>query len=148
MFDLRYHVASLAAVFVALLIGILVGVAMSGKVDDAEKQALKSDVRRLNAEVEAAGEGRANLTREQASIRAFVKNAYPSLIAERLAEKRIGVIFVGNADAGIRQDGLFRVYKISAARTSSARSRMRAPALRPGCAHSTCRSTSTPSAAS
>jgi len=38
MFDLRYHVASLAAVFVALLIGILVGVAMSGKVDDAEKQ--------------------------------------------------------------------------------------------------------------
>ena len=89
MFDLRYHVASLAAVFVALLIGILVGVAMSGKVDDAEKQALKSDVSSLNAELEAAGEGRANFTREQASIRAFVKNAYPSLIAERLAEKRI-----------------------------------------------------------
>ena len=104
MFDLRYHVASLAAVFVALLIGILVGVAMSGKVDDAEKQALKSDVRRLNAEVEAAGEGRANFTREQASIRAFVKNAYPSLIAGRLAEKRIGVIFAGTADAGIRED--------------------------------------------
>ena len=36
MFDLRYHVASLAAVFLALVIGILVGVAMSGKVDDAE----------------------------------------------------------------------------------------------------------------
>ena len=104
MFDLRYHVASLAAVFVALLIGILVGVAMSGKVDDAEKQALKSDVNRLNAELEAAGEGRANSTREQNAIRAFVKNAYPSLIADRLPEKRIAILFVGAAEAGIRQD--------------------------------------------
>ena len=104
MFDLRYHVASLAAVFVALLIGILVGVAMSGKVDDAEKQALKSDVSRLNAQLEAAGEGRADFTREQASIRAFVKNAYPSLIADRLEDKRIAILFVGTAEAGIRQD--------------------------------------------
>ena len=54
MFDLRYHVASLAAVFVALVIGILVGVAMSGKVDDAEKHALKSDVNRLEAQLNAA----------------------------------------------------------------------------------------------
>ena len=30
MFDLRYHVASLAAVFVALIIGILVGVGLAG----------------------------------------------------------------------------------------------------------------------
>ena len=42
MFDLRYHVASLAAVFVALLIGILVGVGLTGKVDDAEKNELAS----------------------------------------------------------------------------------------------------------
>ena len=58
MFDLRYHVASLAAVFVALLIGILVGVAMSGKVDDAEKQSLQSDVNRLEAQLDAASERR------------------------------------------------------------------------------------------
>ena len=31
MFDLRYHVASLAAVFVALIIGILVGVGISDR---------------------------------------------------------------------------------------------------------------------
>jgi hypothetical protein len=104
MFDLRYHVASLAAVFVALLIGILVGVAMSGKVDDTEKQALKSDVNRLNAELDAAREGRANVTREQNRIREFVKNAYPALIADRLREKRIAILFVGTAEAGIRQD--------------------------------------------
>jgi hypothetical protein len=104
MFDLRYHVASLAAVFVALLIGILVGVAMSGKVDDAEKQALKSRVDSLNAQLEAAGEGRANFTREQNRIREFVKDAYPSLIADRLRDRRIAILFVGAADAGIRQD--------------------------------------------
>ena len=39
MFDLRYHVASLTAVFVALVIGILVGIGLSGKgfVNDAER---------------------------------------------------------------------------------------------------------------
>src|SRR6266516_220410 len=104
MFDLRYHVASLAAVFVVLLIGILVGVAMSGKVDDAEKQALKSDVNRLNAQLEAASEGRASVTREQTAIRAFVKNAYPSLIADRLRGERVAILFAGPVDTGVRQD--------------------------------------------
>jgi hypothetical protein len=104
MFDLRYHVASLAAVFVALLIGILVGVAMSGKVDDAEKQSLQSDVNRLEAELDAAGERRATGTREQKAFRAFVKNAYPALIADRLVGKRIAIVFVGPVDAAVRRD--------------------------------------------
>ncbi len=103
MFDLRYHVASLAAVFVALLIGILVGVAMSGKVDDAEKQKLKSDVRGLEAQLDAATEGRAKTAREHTALRAFIKNAYPMLIADRLHGKRVAVLFVGPVDAGVRQ---------------------------------------------
>ena len=46
MFDLRYHVASLAAVFVALLVGILVGVGLSGRgfVNDAERANLNSQI--------------------------------------------------------------------------------------------------------
>ena len=80
MFDLRYHVASLAAVFVALVIGILVGVAMSGKVDDAEKQALKSDVNSLEAQLNAASQSRAKVSREQTALRAFITKAYPKLI--------------------------------------------------------------------
>jgi hypothetical protein len=104
MFDLRYHVASLAAVFVALLIGILVGVAMSGKVDDAEKQSLQSDVNRLEAELDAASERSAGDTREQKAFRAFVKNAYPALIADRLVGKRIAIVFVGPVDAAVRRD--------------------------------------------
>jgi hypothetical protein len=103
MFDLRYHVASLAAVFVALVIGILVGVAMSGKVDDAEKHALKSDVNRLEAQLSAASEGRAKVSREHTALRAFIKNAYPMLIADRLHGKRVAVLFVGPVDAGVMQ---------------------------------------------
>src|SRR5262249_31182307 len=103
MFDLRYHVASLAAVFVALVIGILVGVAMSGKVDDAEKRALKSDVNRLEAQLDAASEGRAKVSREHTALRAFIKNAYPMLIADRLHGKRVAVLFVGPVDAGVLQ---------------------------------------------
>src|SRR5215211_223402 len=104
MFDLRYHMASLAAVFVALLIGILVGVGMSGKVDDAEKQELIRQRDDLQNRLAASGESRANFTREQKAIRAFVKNAYPSLIAERLRGKRFAVLFVGAVDAGVRRD--------------------------------------------
>jgi hypothetical protein len=104
MFDLRYHVASLAAVFVALLIGILVGVGMSGKVDDAEKTKLKADVARLDAQLDAAGARRANAAREQEAGRAVVKNAYPLLIADRLRGTRIAILFVGAVDAGLRGD--------------------------------------------
>ena len=101
MFDLRYHVASLAAVFVALLIGILVGVAMSGKVDDAEKQKLKSDVSGLQAQLEAVSDGRTKSTRERTALRAFIKKAYPMLIADRLRGKQVAVLFVGPVDANV-----------------------------------------------
>ena len=46
MFDLRYHAASLAAVFLALIIGILVGVGITrgGFVSSAERGALNAQV--------------------------------------------------------------------------------------------------------
>src|SRR6266545_4657387 len=61
MFDLRYHVASLAAVFLALLIGILVGVGLSGRVDEKESDLLRERINALESRLESAGEGRANL---------------------------------------------------------------------------------------
>ena len=46
MFDLRYHVASLAAVFLALVIGILVGVGIAdrGYVDKAQRGLLEQRI--------------------------------------------------------------------------------------------------------
>jgi len=45
MFDLRYHVASLAAVFIALVIGILVGVGLSGRGVLRETERINYEVR-------------------------------------------------------------------------------------------------------
>ena len=56
MFDLRYHVASLAAVFLALVIGILVGVGISsgGFVSKGERSLLNSKIDELQRSLDAA----------------------------------------------------------------------------------------------
>jgi len=56
MFDLRYHVASLAAVFVALVIGIFVGVGLSGRgfVNDAERKNFEARISELQADRDSA----------------------------------------------------------------------------------------------
>jgi hypothetical protein len=102
MFDLRYHVASLAAVFLALLIGILVGVGISGKADEAQKNELRRQVARLEDQLATVGERRANLLREQRAAQAFAENAYPLLIEDRLKDKRIAVLFVGSIERDLR----------------------------------------------
>ncbi len=104
MFDLRYHVASLAAVFLALLIGILVGVGLSGRVDEKESDLLRERINALESRLESAGEGRANLVREQKAARAFIDDAYPLLVENRLRGKRIAILFVGSVDESLRDD--------------------------------------------
>jgi hypothetical protein len=100
VFDLRYHVASLAAVFIALILGILVGVGLagSGVTKDAELKkvqienaGLKADVDAQQAQIEALGR-----TQE-----AF-KLAYPALMANRLAGKRVAILFIGPVDSNVR----------------------------------------------
>ena len=68
MFDLRYHVASLAAVFVALLIGILVGVGLTGKVDDAEKNELRRQAAAAESQLQSLNEQQANAMRESTCV--------------------------------------------------------------------------------
>jgi Copper transport outer membrane protein, MctB len=104
MFDLRYHVASLAAVFVALLIGILVGVGLTGKVDDAEKAELRRQIAVKDEELQAAREQAGNSTREDDAVAKLVEHGYPLLMDERLLGKRIGLLFVGSPDQDLRED--------------------------------------------
>ena len=56
MFDFRYHVASLTAVFLALVIGILVGVGTAdrGLLDQAKKTLLESRVAQLRTQLDEA----------------------------------------------------------------------------------------------
>jgi hypothetical protein len=102
MFDLRYHVASLAAVFVALLIGILVGVGLTGKVDDAEKNELRRQIQDKQAQLDAATDQQVNARREDNASRKLVELGYPLLMEDRLRGRRIGLLFVGPADPDVQ----------------------------------------------
>jgi hypothetical protein len=104
MFDLRYHVASLAAVFLALVIGILVGVGISdrGLVDSANRSLLKQRVAQLQSQLDAASKNSALSQREQRAAQVFMTESYPVLARNRLRDKRIALVFVGSTDSGIR----------------------------------------------
>ncbi len=96
MFDLRYHVASLAAVFLALVIGILVGVGISrsGITDKADLKSQQIINARLEGELNAALARADELKREQDAFR----DSYGALMAGRLAGKRIVLLLVGSDD--------------------------------------------------
>lgn len=104
MFDLRYHVASLAAVFLALLIGILVGVGISGRgfVDKSERNKLEARIEALQNQLASAQQRSGDLSRQQQASLAFIKDAYPALMHGRLQGKRVALFFVGSIDGGVR----------------------------------------------
>jgi Copper transport outer membrane protein, MctB len=96
MFDLRYHVASLAAVFLALIIGILVGVGISGPVDNQKTKFLEEQVAKYQSRLDKSASRSTDAVREQQAARAFVKEVYPVLARNRLRGKEIAVVFVGS----------------------------------------------------
>jgi hypothetical protein len=102
MFDLRYHVASLAAVFLALIIGILVGVGISGPVDKASTSLLEQRVANLAKQVSAASQRSSELAREQRAAQTYINETYPVLVRDRLRGKKIALVFVGSVDGSIR----------------------------------------------
>ncbi len=103
MFDLRYHVASLAAVFVALLLGIFVGVGLSGRgfVSDAERENLQAQIDALRAERDSAVAQVASADRRGVDLDEFAKTTYPELVAGMLQGKTVGIVFVGSIDQGL-----------------------------------------------
>jgi hypothetical protein len=99
MFDFRYHVASLAAVFFALVIGILVGVALASHgLGNTERKRLDEDLRRAESQADALRTQVATLVNDGASDRAFVEGTYKSVMANRLKGKKIAVLFIGSSE--------------------------------------------------
>jgi hypothetical protein len=103
MFDLRYHVASLAAVFVALVIGIFVGVGLSGRgfVNDAERKNFQARIDELRADRDSAVARAASAQRRGDALDDFADTTYTSLVRRRLAGTTVGVVFVGSVDQGL-----------------------------------------------
>lgn len=103
MFDLRYHVASLTAVFVALVIGILVGVGLSGRgfVDDAERTNLNSQIADLRSERDSARGALDQAVKGAQVLRGFSDSTYSAIVPGRLEGQRVAVLFVGPVDRGV-----------------------------------------------
>jgi hypothetical protein len=100
MFDFRYHVASLAAVFFALVIGILVGVALASHgLGNTERKRLEEDLRRAESQADVLRAQVESGKIVAAADRAFVEGTYKSVMANRLKGKKIAVLFIGSSES-------------------------------------------------
>jgi hypothetical protein len=106
MFDLRYHVASLAAVFLALMVGIVVGVGISdrGFLRGTERSLFEKEISNLRREVDGLRRSRASDASERRAADALLRATYPELVQDRLSGKRIAVVFIGSVDAKLNGD--------------------------------------------
>ena len=101
MFDLRYHVASLTAVFVALVIGILVGVAIASHTN-FDRKLLEQQKADLQTQLDSQTARADQLAQAQRAAIALSQAAYPLVMANRLKGMRIGIVFVGPLDPRVR----------------------------------------------
>jgi hypothetical protein len=97
----RYHAASLAAVFLALAVGILIGVGfgsdiVSGTADDLE-QSLQSDIEAKDEQIE-------NLEADLVTERQFSKSVAPAVVDGRLSERDVALVAFGALDDGLTDD--------------------------------------------
>ena len=102
MFTWRYHVASLAAVFLALAVGVLLGVAVSGKVSDATESLDAAREDRLRQDLQEANQSLDLADRRREAAEALIQSAYPALMDRRLEGRRFTVVFLGPVQGDMR----------------------------------------------
>lgn len=97
----RYHAASLAAVFLALAVGILIGVGfgsdiVTGTAADLESS-LASDLDEARAEAD-------ELESEVEAERSFSAEIYPAVVEGRLAGDRIALVALGGLEQELAEE--------------------------------------------
>lgn len=96
MFDMRYHIASLVAVFLALAIGIMLGTVIVDKgVLVTQQQAL---VKRIEAGFDELRIENRALKEEVGEQRKFATKIIPLTIKDRLKDTNVAVIITGSVD--------------------------------------------------
>ncbi len=93
MFDYRYHALSLAAVLLALALGVLLGVAIGDS--NLVSSAKNGIVHNLDAEVSQARQQAGKLQSQLSDEEAFATGLYPLAVHELLAGRSIGLVFLG-----------------------------------------------------
>jgi hypothetical protein len=106
MFNLRYHAVSLVAVFVALAIGIVVGVGLAsrGSVSNPEREGFRRQIAERDDQIASLRRTLTALAQQDSSNDAFVKATLSTVMAGRLRAKRVVVVFVGPVDPAVAHD--------------------------------------------
>ncbi|HHV62640.1 MAG TPA: copper transporter [Firmicutes bacterium] len=122
--DMRYHIASLVAVFLALGLGILIGSAMGG--NDALIEQQKRLIDRLEMDFAQIKQDREKLQvklnlveRELASSVEFEKTAFPVLVAGKLQSKNVAIIRTGDSVSRRSEEAIVRALKDAGANITS-----------------------------
>jgi hypothetical protein len=104
VFDYRYHALSLAAVLLALAVGVVIGVAIGdSNLVSSAKNGIVSD---LHSEVSGAQRQSGELRTQLSGEEAFANDLYPLAVHDLLSGRSIGLVFLGGSSNRI--DGLVR----------------------------------------
>lgn len=95
MFDYRYHALSLAAVLIALAVGVLLGVAIGDS--NLVSSAKNGIVSNLRSDVRGANQQAAQLRAQLAGRDTFENGLYPFAVNGQLINKNIGLLFLGGS---------------------------------------------------
>lgn len=95
MFDYRYHALSLAAVLLALALGVLLGVAIGDS--NLVSSAKSGIVHNLDSEIGQARQQAGQLQSRLSDEEAFATGLYPLAVHELLAGRTIGLVFLGGS---------------------------------------------------
>jgi hypothetical protein len=104
MFDYRYHALSLAAVLLALAVGVLIGVAIGDS--NLVSSAKNGIVHNLESEVDGAQRQAGTLQTQLTAEEAFANDLYPIAVHGVLSGRNVGLVFLGGSSN--RVNGLVR----------------------------------------
>jgi hypothetical protein len=106
VYGLRYHLASLAAVLLALVIGVFLGAGINdrGLTNKAARALLERRVELLSHQLDSIRATSSASSRDLHAAEAYISETYPTLMADRLRGKRIVIVFVGAVDGTLQSD--------------------------------------------
>jgi hypothetical protein len=99
VFDFRYHALSLAAVLLALAVGVVIGVAIGDS--NLVSSAKSGIVHDLSSEVSGAQHQAEQLRTQLTQEEAFANDLYPIAVHGLLAGHNVGLVFLGAPSNGV-----------------------------------------------
>ncbi|WP_370892806.1 copper transporter [Janibacter sp. GXQ6167] len=101
MIDFRYHIVSLAAVLIALSIGIVLG---AGPLNEGIGSTLTGEVSKLRAEKDAQRAEINELTREASGRDAYDEATLERVVSGRLRDRTVTVVTLPQADSTVTEE--------------------------------------------